>query len=197
MLTKLQITIWGLAFLSLSRWLFQSLFYPSSTTASTLSNDILGKSSSSKVSFSQENPKVAYVGAIMLGLIFIVPAVLLLVYFIVLAVNNGRFPSVPILFAGLFLLAVFAPATDNLVYIKLGLAIAFLTVYQFTTIYLDLNFSYGSYIYTWYAQSGVYLTLNGLMVSFCVLTLKFKYWTISSALPSHRDTILKNVLTAE
>jgi hypothetical protein len=106
---------------------------------------------------------------VLVGILLSIPLILLLAYFITLAVQRGAMPAVPVLFAGLTLVLSLAPSLFELAYVKLLLVLACLTVFQFTTIYLDVNFAKEDYLYAWYSQSAVFLFLNGLLVSTCLL----------------------------
>jgi hypothetical protein len=75
-----------------------------------------------------KNPKLPIVAAVFYYIFLATPIILLIVWVIVLGVNVGPNPALPVLFIGIFVGLIFVPSQSKLFYYKvLGMFIAYIT----------------------------------------------------------------------
>ena len=75
-----------------------------------------------------KNPKLPIVAAVFYYIFLATPIILLIVWVIVLGVNVGPNPALPVLFIGIFVGLIFVPSQSKLFYYKvIGMFIAYIT----------------------------------------------------------------------
>lgn len=75
-----------------------------------------------------KNPKLPVVVAAFYYLLLATPIILLIVWVIILGVNFGPNPALPVLFIGIFIGLIFVPSQSKFFYFKvLGMLLAYIT----------------------------------------------------------------------
>lgn len=78
--------------------------------------------------FVGKSPKLPIVAAVLYYILLATPVVLLIVWVIILGVNVGANPALPVLFFGIFIGLIFVPSQSKLFYYKvLGMLVSFIT----------------------------------------------------------------------
>lgn len=121
-----------------------------------------------------------------------IPIILLIIWVVLLILNVGVYPGIPVFLYGLFFIGILVPSSEKLYYLKTIFLFLIFVASQILTLALNPNWNILDYRYTFYGISAVLLGANGVIFCLVLWLVDGREWNLNEGLIFIQEEFLQH-----